>query len=390
MKDILKSRLGGLKSGMEEFFDELGKFEKENTDIEQFGKYISTEMKSKGYDIVSTDKAENVIGMVKGTKDDGDIVIISHFDVPEKTGGTSGFKNGITSGLFAGALLKNSLAPLKGNVIFCCIPNINDSEARVEYLFNETLKLRRNKIKSVLLCEPTGLNVFLGHKGRMEYEIHITGNFTGETSANKMQMAFPLVNELYKVSEKLPLNSNLGKSRLSVRDVNLTDNDSGTKEITFTVDRVFVPEEDHSAILKRAKSIAEDVYSKNEKFSVNTAVAIEKVKVGGGLELKVEKKYDPWLMDVSEPYVRRSIDALGEVELKHATGYWQNSFTFGSYTYGKLKIPTIGFGAGNEEANKGQDRAEHLKGLEAAVLGTAWIAYRNIGIPSFGWSSDEI
>ena len=205
-----------------------------------------------------------------------------------------------------------------------------------------------------------------------------------------MQLAFPLVNELYKVGEKLPLNSNLGKSRLSVRDVSYTDNDSGTKEMKFTVDRVFVPEEDHNNILKRAKSIAEEVYSKNEKYSVSTAVAVEKVHVGSGLDLKVQKKYDPWLMDSSDAFVRKSMDALSEVDIKSKTGYWQNSFTFGSYTCGKLKLPTLGFGAGSEETSKGEDKAAHLKGVEAAVLGTAWIAYRNIGIPSFGWSSDEI
>jgi len=390
MKEILRERLGGLKGSMEVFWDKLGEFEQDNTDLNGFEKFISGEMKDKGYDVVSSDKAGNVIGIIKGNKDDGDIVIISHFDIPEKTGGRSGFKNGITSGLFAGTLLKNALAPLTGNIVFCCIPNINSSEARVEYLFNETLKHRKDKIKSVLLCEPTGLNVYLGHKGRMEYEIQITGDFAGQASENKMHMAFPLVNELYKVSEKLPLSTTLGKSKLSVSDVSYTKNDSGAKEIKFTVDRVFVPEEDHNAILKRAKSIAEDVYSKNEKFLVNTAVAVENVTVNSGLELKVEKKYDPWVMDVMHPFVRKSLEALNEIELKPTTGYWQNSFTFGSYTYGKLKLPTLGFGAGNEESVKGEDRAEHLKALEAAVLGTAWIAYRNIGMPSFGWTSDEI
>src|SRR3989339_522078 len=243
MKDILKSRLGGLKSGVEEFWSKLGEIEIGNTNFEHFPKYISKEMKNNGYDVVSIDKAENVVGLIKGSRDEGDIVILSHFDATEKTGGNAGFKNGITSGLFAGTLLENSLAPLKGNIIFCCIPNINNSEARVEYLFSETLKHRRNKIKSVLLCESTGLNVYLGHKGRMEYEIQITGDFSGQTADSKMQMAFPLVNELYKVGEKLPLNSNLGKSKLSVRDVSYTKNDSSTKEMKFTVDRVFVPEE---------------------------------------------------------------------------------------------------------------------------------------------------
>ena len=390
MKDILKSRLGGLKSGVEEFWSKLGEIEIGNTNFEHFPKYISKEMKNNGYDVVSIDKAENVVGLIKGSRDEGDIVILSHFDATEKTGGNAGFKNGITSGLFAGTLLENSLAPLKGNIIFCCIPNINNSEARVEYLFSETLKHRRNKIKSVLLCESTGLNVYLGHKGRMEYEIQITGDFSGQTADSKMQMAFPLVNELYKVGEKLPLNSNLGKSKLSVRDVSYTKNDSGTKEMKFTVDRVFVPEEDHYAILQRAKSIAEEVYSKKEKYSVNTAVAVEQLHMNGGLDLKVEKKYEPWLMDSAEPFVRKSMDALSEVDLKSKTGYWQNSFTFGSYTYGKLKIPTLGFGAGKEAHSKVTDKAEQLKNLEAAVLGTAWIAYRNIGIPSFGWSSDEI
>jgi hypothetical protein len=55
-----------------------------------------------------------------------------------------------------------------------------------------------------------------------------------------------------------------------------------------------------------------------------------------------------------------------------------------------LRIPTIGFGAGLEEAIDSGMETLGIDKLEKAVYGLGLIIQRNIGVPTFGWSSDEI
>lgn len=64
--------------------------------------------------------------------------------------------------------------------------------------------------------------------------------------------------------------------------------------------------------------------------------------------------------------------------------------TEGSYTYGELKIPTIGFGAGSEDRLGSDADVMTVEKIERAAYGQALIVDRNIGMPTFGWSSDEI
>ncbi|MEI7905602.1 MAG: hypothetical protein WCI43_09380, partial [Candidatus Firestonebacteria bacterium] len=350
---------------------------------------ITDGMKEHGYEDIQVDKAGNISGTIKSNRDEGDLVILSHMDtnVGLELAAGEGFKNGIVNGLFAGALMKSSLAALSGNIVFACASRLNGGEFGAEYLFGETLKNRKNKIKGVLLCEPTGLNVFLGHKGRMEYEIEVSGQFVEKNGGSRMQVSFPLIRELARISDTLPSDDFLGKSNISVRHINDAKALPGEPKngVRLTVDRVFIPQEERQAILSRAKSVAENVYAANGPLLVNTSVVTEKVRTAGGLEFMLEKKHDPWLMDPMHCFIQRSMEALSDAGIKAKTGYWKKALTLGSLTCGRLKLPTLGFGPLLEDT---QGMAE-LELLSKAVYGAAWIAQKAVGIPSFGWTSDD-
>jgi acetylornithine deacetylase/succinyl-diaminopimelate desuccinylase-like protein len=315
----------------------------------------------------------------------------------DMTGGSmTRFKAGIISSLYAGALMKRTMLPLMSDLVVCCVPRFECCDTGVKYLFDELLKSRVNKIKGIILCEPTGFNINLGHKGRMEYEIVVRGklkkNFLENRGMNMLGTMFPLISELEKASKELPNDMNVGRSDLRIKDVlykgySVSDE---TNEFRVVVDRVFVPEENQSTILTKAKTIARRVYSSDPDVTVRTMLAKESFKTHTGLELAGEKGFKPWIMESHKPFAMESLKCLAENGFKTNFGFWRKIVTEGSYTYAELKIPTIGFGAGEEDDIYSSGCTVTSEKLEKAVYGQALIVQRNIGMPSFGWSSDSI
>lgn len=405
MKELLKAKAKGLKGDLVKFYKRVENFKLDSTDIGEFANLIAAEMKELSFDKITNDKAGNLIGVIKGYSNKDALVMVSHIDTrtPNQQkleglyGGTmSRFKSGIISSVYAGALIKRTLLPLTGDLIICCLPRAECCNFGIQYLFDNFLKPKVKKIKGIILCEPTNFNINLGHKGRMEYEIVVKGrlnrNFLENRGMNMLGMMFPLVNELEKVSRELPSNFNLGRSDLRIKDVRYSgyQPQDAVNEFRIVVDRVFIPEESEGFILNKAKTIAKTVYKQELDITVNTLLAKERVKTHTGLELVSDKEFKPWAMESHAPFALESLNTLTENGFKSNFGYWKKIVTEGSYTYGQLKIPTIGFGAGLEVTpDSGQDSLTADK-VERAAYGQTLIVLRNIGMPTFGWSSDEI
>ena len=401
MKELLIEKAKGLKTELAKFYKRVESFKLDSANTGEFTDLIASEIKGLSFDKITKDKAGNLIGVIKGYGNKDALVMISHIDIrtPNQqklegsdTVGIEVVKSGIISSVYAGALIKRTALPLEGDLIVCFVPRVEACDFGIQYLFENFLKARVKKIKGVVLCEPTDLNINLGHKGRMEYEIVIKGrlnrNFLENRGMNMLGTMFPLINELEKASKELPSDFNLGRSGLRIKDVRYSgyQPQDEVSEFRIVVDRVFIPEESQGFILNKAKTIAKTVYQQEPDITVNTLLAKERIKTYTGLELISEKEFKPWAMESHDPFALESLKTLTENGFKTGFGYWKKIVTEGSYTYGKLKIPTIGFGAGSEDI---KDSLSADK-VERAVYGQSLIILRNIGIPTFGWSSDEI
>ena len=404
MRELIKEKARNLKPEVSKFHKNVKAFSLENANISKFTDIVAQEMKAASFDKVTKDNAGNLIGVIKGYSDKGAIVMISHVDTKSQNqqklegihdNGMASFKSGIISSVYAGSLIKKTMLPLTGDLIVCCVPRMESYDSGVQYLFDTFLKDKIKKIKGVILCEPTDFNINLGHKGRMEYEIVVKGklnrNFLENRGVNMLGTMFPLINELEKVSKELPSDFNLGRSNLRIKDVRYSgyQPQDSINEFRVVVDRVFIPEESEGFILNKAKTIAKTVYKQEPDVTINTVLAREKVKTYTGLELASSKESRPWVMESHKPFATESLKALTENGVKSNFGYWKKIVTEGSHTYGKLNIPTIGFGAGSEDGAASENSLTADK-LERAIYGHALIIQRNIGLPTFGWSSDEI
>ncbi len=370
----------------------------------EFMDSILAEMKALNFDKVTKDKSGNLIGVIKGHGKGESIILLSHIDVMTSGNGKlenhqigmANFKAGIISSIYTGALIKRTMLPLEGDLIICCVPRFECCDYGIRYLFDDFLKAKIKKIKGVVLCEPTDFNINLGHKGRMEYEIVVKGrlnrNFLENRGMNMLGTMFPLINELEKASKDLPNDLNLGRSDLKIKGVRYGGYHSREEvsEFRVVVDRAFIPEETEGYILNKAKTIARTVYKHEPDVTVNTLLARERVKTYTGLKLVSEKEFKPWSMGGHQPFALESLKSLTENGFKSNFGYWKKIITEGSYTYAELNIPTIGFGAVSEDDLNSNTCLLDTDKLEKAIYGQTLIVSRNIGLPAFGWSSDEI
>jgi len=300
MKDLMKSKAKGLNVQLTNFSRKVEECNPDGSNTPELTKLIAEEMKSLDFDKVTGDAAGNLIGTIKGYENKDALVVIAHLDIPSanqsKTesclkSGVVKFKAGVISSIYAAALIKRTMLPLTGDLIVCCVPRMESCGFGIKYLFENQLKSKLKKIKGVVLCEPTDFNINLGHKGKMEYEIIVKGrlnrNFLENRGMNMLGTMFPLISELEKFSKQLPSDSNLGYSNLRIKDVRYSGYQPQDEQNEFrvVVDRVFIPEENLSGILDKAKSIAKSVYRGEPDVTINTAIASEKVKTTTGLEL---------------------------------------------------------------------------------------------------------
>ncbi len=405
MNKIIKEKLTGLQGELTKFSRQICDFNLTRDNVTKLSDIIMLKMRDLGLDKIAQDKAGNLIGLIKGRNAKNTVVIMSHMDIPgndpAQGGQISGsniikFKAGIISSVFTAGLLKRALTPLDSDLIVCCVPRTETSDYSLKYLFNNFLKSRTKNIKGVILCEPTGFNLNLGHKGRMEYEIVVKGRldsaFLGNKGVNMLGAMFPLVHELENVSKSLPSDYALGASSLRIKDMRYAGYKpfENINEFSIVVDRVFIPEESEQYILNKAKAIAKSIYKGQENISISTCLAKEKIRTDAGLEIVSEKEFKPWLMEANNIFVSDSLEVLKECGFAASCNYWKTIVTEGSYTCGELRIPTIGFGAGREEDINPKLESMNVEAIEKAIYGLSVIVDRAIGMPAFGWSSDEI
>jgi hypothetical protein len=402
MQELIRGRLEGLSEPMRQFADQLNAFRISKNNIGNFTKLIVGEMKNLDFDTCAIDRFDNTIGIMKGFKQGQDMALIFPIDYPDpdapdtKDGVENRYNPGIVTALYTAAVMKRTLLPLVGDLLVCGVPRAECCAFGIKYLFEYTLKERLKNIKGVILCEPTDMNMYLGHKGRLEYEIFVkvrlSEAFRENRGINMLSTMFPLIHELENLSHQLPFNQALGGSSLRIKDVHFcgTQPHTDQNEFKVTVDRSFLQEEQIENILERAKIIAQSAYQKEPSTMVETAVAKENIVTCAGTNVVSEKEIKPWTIDSTHPFVLKSFQALNDNGYKVNTGYWKHAITGGSYTFGELGIPTFGFGPGSEVLQEGPVTDEAFELIKKAVFGQTMVVHRNIGVPTFGWTSDEI
>jgi putative selenium metabolism hydrolase len=321
-------------------------------------------MEEAGFDEVKIDGLGNVIGRIGNGKKI--IAIDGHIDTvdlgnPEdwefdplggeiKDGfvlgrGTADQSGGPAAFITAGRILKELGLQNDVTVYFTATVLEEDCDGLCwKYIVEE------DKIKPdcAIVTEPTNLNIYRGHRGRMEIEVSFYGlsahGSAPERGKNAIYMASKAALEIEKLNEKLASDPFLGKGSVTISEF-VSSSPSLCAVSDFAkihLDRRLTWGEDKEMALEQVKEVVKGMNAKVELLNY------EKTSFTG-LNYGMEKYYPTWKIEEEHHVIQNGVKAFETLfDKKPKVDKWTFS-TNGVMINGMYKIPVIGFGPGNEE-----------------------------------------
>lgn len=228
----------------------------------------------------------------------------------------------------------------------------------------------------VVIGEPTKMQVYRGHKGRVEIEVvargrsaHAASNQLGDNAFYKV---LPLIEGVSKLEPQLGDDPFLGHGKITVSDLKIS-----TPSINAVPDQARVYIDRRLTFGESAEGAIEQVRALVPPgLLARGEITVEMMKYADpsytGFVFPVDKYFPAWALDEGHPLVQAGLQAASLVGLPvHPAGKW-NFSTNGIYWMGKAGIPSIGFGPGEEEtAHTTQDSvllADVVKAAEFYAL----------------------
>jgi len=201
----------------------------------------------------------------------------------------------------------------------------------------------------VVITEPTNLNIYRGHRGRMELQIRTVGRSchasAPERGVNAIYRMARIIAEIERLNERLKDDPFLGKGTIAVTQIffKSPSQNAVADECTIQLDRRLTAGETRESVieeLKGAITLAGEEAEIVELFYDRPSYT--------GLSFPVEKYFPTWVMEEDSEIVRKTVAAYREVfGAEPFVDKWTFS-TNGIATAGVFSIPTIGFGPANE------------------------------------------
>jgi len=226
----------------------------------------------------------------------------------------------------------------------------------------------------VVITEPTNLNIYRGHRGRMEIEITFRGvsahGSAPERGKNAIYMASRACLEIEKLNERLPKDEFLGKGSVA-----LSEFVSGSPSLCAVADyskihldrRLTWGETKESAIAEIQEIV------KDMDASVNVLQYEETAYTG--LRYGMEKYYPTWKIAEDNPLITAACKSYtGLFDKNPLIDKWTFS-TNGVTINGYYNIPCIGFGPGNEVLAHAPNEKVPVSDLVAASAFYAALVY---------------
>jgi len=339
--------------------------------LKEVGERIGSEMTKLGFEEVRFDKMGNILGRIGSGK--RVIVYDSHIDTVgvgdpaswdwdpfkgkveddilyargacDEKGSTPGMVYGLGIAQQLG-LLEGWTAYYFGNMEEWCdgiAPNSFvdvDPKVRPDY---------------VVIGEPTKMQIYRGHKGRVELKVtasgrsaHAASHYLGDNAVYKMMAIITQIRELdRRMRFGMGYHPIQGYPSIAVTDVTArtASLNAVPDQFTIYIDRRITLMEPHEEVIAQIKGLIPD-YLQDE---IHVEELFYEAPSYTGFVFPVPKFFPPWLLDDAHPLTQAgqsTIEALwGE---KRPLGAWDFS-TNGTFWAGKAGIPSIGFGPGDED-----------------------------------------
>ncbi|MBD3334990.1 MAG: YgeY family selenium metabolism-linked hydrolase [Candidatus Eisenbacteria bacterium] len=221
--------------------------------------------------------------------------------------------------------------------------------------------------EAVVLTEPTDLQLYRGHRGRMEIEATARGRAAHgsapERGRNAIYRMAPVIEGIRRLADRLGDDPFLGRGSVTISQVRSTAPSlcAVADSCTIHLDRRLTAGEDDARALDQVRCIAADAGLGGDDVTIQ--VPEFRRPSHTGVVYPMRQYYPAWAMPEDDPLVRLGLRAREAVAGKPGrAGRWGFS-TNGVATRGLHGVPTIGFGPGNEihaHAPTDQCPAEHI------------------------------
>ena len=366
-------------------------------------KFMAAAMKKMGYDEVVIDGMGNLLGRIGNgprviafdghcdTVDVGDVRLwnkVQPYPAVIKDGkvygrGGADQKGGIASSICGIAMLKE-LGMVPKDLTIWVVASVQEEDCDGlcwQYIVKEG-KLRPEVVVST---EPTSLQIYHGHRGRMEIEIETKGlschGSAPERGVNAVYKMADIIKDIEKLNESLPPTKPLGKGTVTISHIRSTSPSlcAVADSCTIHLDRRLTLGENEETSVAELKALPGV-----KKAGAEVRVLEYSVPSWTGLVYPTKKYYPTWHIPEDTPYVQSAVAgfkaALGE---NPNVSYWVFS-TNGVSICGMFGIPVIGFGPGHEKfahAPNEEIDVEHLTRAAAFYAGFA-IEYAKTPVPA--------
>ena len=225
----------------------------------------------------------------------------------------------------------------------------------------------------VVIGEPTRLNVYRGHKGRLEMRVvakgrsaHAASNQLGDNAIYKL---LPVIAGIRDLEPQLGDHPFLGHGKITVSDmrVQTPSINAVPDEAVIFIDRRMTFGETKEQVMAQVEALIPPEF----KDSVKVEELFYDEPSYTGFVFPVDKYFPAWALEEDHPLVQAGQAARQLIGLPDApSGKW-NFSTNGIYWAGKAGIPAIGFAPGDEiHAHTVLDQVR----LEDVVKATEWYA----------------
>lgn len=366
--------VSAVQSAVESHRDEIITFLREivaipsmNSQIGEVGERIQAEMKKLGFDEVWFDSMGNTVGRIG----DGPRVIVfdSHIDTvgigDPSEWEWDPFQGKIEDGVFYARGTCDEKASTPGMIYGMAIAKrLGLLDGWTAYYFGNMEEwcdgiaphafVEHEGIKPdfVVIGEPTKMQVYRGHKGRVEMKVvakgksaHAASNHLGDNAIYKV---LPVIEAVSKLEPELGDHEFLGHGKITVTDmtVQTPSINAVPNECTVYIDRRVTFGEGVEEVIEQVRKLIPE--ANRESGDVTVEMLFYDDPSYTGFVFPVEKYFPAWALNEDHPLVSAGQKARELIGLPAApTSKW-NFSTNGIYWAGKAAIPSIGFAPGDE------------------------------------------
>ena len=351
---------------------------------------LKRQMEEAGFDEVRIDGLGNVIGRIgngsrilaiDGHMDTVDVGNIDNWDFDPFSGeikdgfvhgrGTVDQEGGPAAAVTSGRILKE-LGFDKDLTVYVVGSVIEEDCDGLcwKYLIEE----EKLKPDFVISTEPTNLNIYRGHRGRMEIVVKFKGischGSAPERGKNAIYMAAKAALEIEKLNERIQSDDFLGKGTVTISEIK-----SGSPSLCAVADYAQFHLDRRLTWGETKESAVAEIEAIVKEFDAKVEILYYEETAYTGLKYGMEKYYPTWKIEENNPAVVAGVQAFEALfNKKPIIDKWTFS-TNGIATNGIHKIPTIGFGPGNEILAHAPNEKVAVSDLVAASAFYAAYAY---------------